>query len=291
MTEMHASTRHGFWDRGGFWKAVLIGVGYVAINTAIGYLVATVLGDLIDADNLLSDPLSIFLGACLSILVNGIILAVLAARLGWWRQMLRQPTNLSRSWWMWVPVLGVLVWNIMRFVAADYAGFAVGSVVMILVLGLLVGFAEELATRGFAVNLLRRAGYREIWVAVLSSLVFASMHLGNAFSMDIPTVLVTVVYTFFFGIAMYFTLRVTRSLVWPMLLHATTDPSGMLLSGGIDVQTDAAASGGLASIAALANYVVMILGILLVWFIRGRVDRFKEYGLGEPASEPSGTPA
>ncbi|WP_062386176.1 CPBP family intramembrane glutamic endopeptidase [Demequina iriomotensis] len=287
MSEGSTTARAGFWDRGGFWKAVLVGVGYVAINTAIGYLVVTFLADSVDTDDLLGDPLSIFLGACLSILVNGIVLAIIARRLGWWGQMLRQPASLSRSWWMWLPFLGVLGWNLMRFVAADYSQFTVGSIVMILVLGALVGFAEELATRGLAVNLLRRAGYREAWVAVLSSLVFAAMHLGNAFSMDVPTVLITVVYTFFFGLAMYLVLRVTRSLIWPMILHATTDPSGMLLAGGIDETTEAAATGGLAAIAAMANYVVMILGIILVWFIRGRIDRFREFGLGEPAGEAS----
>ncbi|MFV0286450.1 MAG: CPBP family intramembrane glutamic endopeptidase, partial [Demequina sp.] len=213
-----------------------------------------------------------------------ILYALFTARLGWWGGLLRQPASLSRSWWMWIPFVLILGWNAMRFAAADYSQFSAGSIAMILVLGLMIGFAEELATRGLAVVLLRRAGFKEIWVAVLSSAIFAARHLVNAASMDGLTVGITVVYTFFFGICMYLTLRAGRSIVWPMLLHATTDPSGMLMQGGIDTTTDAAAASGLAAVAGLENYVVILLGLVLVWCIRGQVDRVRECGLGEPAT-------
>lgn len=80
------------------------------------------------------------------------------------------------------------------------------------------------------------------------------------------------VFTFFFGIGMYLTLRVTRNLIWPILLHASTDPSGILLAGGIDSAGEAAArTNALVTLAGTANYAVMLLGVILIWFIRGRV--------------------
>ena len=59
---------------------------------------------------------------------------------------------------------------------------------------------------GVVVNLMRKAGRGEIAVAL-------------------------VVYTFFFGIIMYLALRLTGSLIWPILLHASTDPTLFLFGG------------------------------------------------------------
>ena len=106
---------------------------------------------------------------------------------------------------------------------------------------------------------------------MLSSLIFAASHSVNIFNGQKPlTVAITVLYTFAFGVCMYLTLRVTGNLVWPILLHATTDPSGLLLVGGID--EGAAPSGGLGEIAGLANFVTIGVALVLMWFVRGRVQ-------------------
>jgi len=111
-------------------------------------------------------------------------------------------------------------------------------------------------------------------VALLSSLLFAASHGLNIFSGQAPlTVAITVFYTFAFGVAMYFTLRVTRNLIWPILLHATTDPSLMLLTGGVDATTEAASTSPLAAFAMTANWAVIVLGFTLVWFVRGKVSQ------------------
>lgn len=173
---------------------------------------------------------------------------------------------------MWILPIVVLVYNVIRFAATDYSRYTAATVVMVLFLGLCVGMAEETLARGFAVNLLRKAGYRELAVALLSSLIFAASHATNLFSgLGVATVALTVVYTFAFGVAMYFTLRVTRHLIWPILLHASTDPSGLLLAGGLDEAVGTTAPSTLVSIAQTSNWAVILLGLVLVWFIRGRV--------------------
>lgn len=71
---------------------------------------------------------------------------------------------------------------------------------------------------------------------------------------------------------MYLTLRVTRNLIWLILLHAITAPSLFLLTGGIDeIAGTAGDPHRLASLAALANRVVIGLGFVLLFFVRGRV--------------------
>ncbi len=130
--------------------------------------------------------------------------------------------------------------------------------------------------RGIAVEMLRRRGYGEWVIAVVSSLLFGLMHALNFLGTDdILAATIYTVYTFFFGIMMYLTPRVTGNLIWPMLLHASTDPSQQLVSAASAAGGEA---GPLAPLAAQANIVVIAVGIVLVIFIRGRVGR-EHYGL------------
>ena len=267
-----ASGWRAFWSRGGFWRALLFVAAYMAIYLAASKVIALVWGGQIDGEDQLSSAPSLFFGMTAAIIVGSVVLLLVGRSLGWLGELFgRQP--IGGRWWMWILPIVVLGYNVLRFAAVDYAAFTASTVLMVLVTGLFIGFAEELLTRGFAVDLLRRGGHRELAVALLSSLLFAVSHSLNIFSGQAPlTVAITVVYTFAFGVAMYFTLRVTRNLIWPILLHATTDPSVMLLTGGIDATTDAASTSPLAAFASTANWVVIFLGFTLVWFVRGKVS-------------------
>lgn len=64
---------------------------------------------------------------------------------------------------------------------------------------------------------------------------------------------------------MYLALRVTGNLLWPILLHASTDPA-------IFLQTAYPADTALAGAASLGNIPVIILGIVFFFCIRGRVE-------------------
>ena len=111
------------------------------------------------------------------------MLVAFAASLGWLKELFaRQP--LGGSGWMWIAIAVVLAINISALLAIDYeeAGFAV--VGTWLLTGLFIGFAEEVLTRGFVVNLMRKAGHREIAVALASAGIFAALHFGNVFTSD-----------------------------------------------------------------------------------------------------------
>ena len=159
----------------------------------------------------------------------------------------------------------VLLFNVLRFATVDYGTAGAGVVVAWLVTGLFVGFAEETLTRGLVVNLLRKGGYREIGVAAISAALFSVLHAVNLLTGQplLPT-LVQLVYTFAFGVCMYLSLRVTGNLLWPILLHASTDPS-------IFLQTAYPAPGALTGIAGLGNVAVIAAGLILLVFVRGRV--------------------
>jgi membrane protease YdiL (CAAX protease family) len=250
-----------FWDRGGIWKALLLAVVYYGLYQLVAVGVFYAVGDLASPPD---SPLGIVLGTALPILLGGVLLVLFAWSIGWLRELFG-PQPIGGRGWMWIAVAVVLLTNLFRFATLDYAAAGAPTVLAWLFAGLCIGFAEELLTRGFVVNLMRRAGHSEIVVAVTSAAIFAGLHIGNAFGgQPIFATAIQVAYTFAFGICMYLALRVTGNIIWPILLHATTDPSIFLLT--------AYPGGPISKIAALGNFAVIITGLALVGFIRGRVS-------------------
>lgn len=274
-----------FWERGGWWRAVLLAVVYLALYLATGQLVGLLFGSQIDDGDPLADVPTIFFGTALAIIVGSAILLLFSGSLGWLRELFgRQP--IGGSWWMWIAPAIVLAAALLRIFGTDYGRYSVGVVIAIYLTGLCIGFAEELLTRGLAVNLLRKGGYSERVVMLLSSLIFSLLHSVNLLTGQPPlTVLVTMGFTFVFGVAMYLTLRVTGSLIWPMLLHAITDPSTMLAVGGVD-ETHGSVD-QLASLAGASTYLYLLLAIVAIFLVRDRVGR-KDAVLGLVTPEGAG---
>ena len=257
----HSSPWKRFWDRGGFWKALLLAAAYYGLYQLVAVGVFFGLGEL---GGPAGSPLNLLITTALPILLGGILLVLFGWSIGWLRELFG-PQPIRGRGWMWIAVAVVLITNLARFAVLDYAAAGFGVVVAWLITGLCIGFAEELLTRGFVVNLMRRAGHSEIVVAVTSAAIFAGLHIGNAFGgQPIFNTAVQVVYTFAFGICMYLALRVTGNIIWPILLHASTDPSVFLL-------TAYPSSMPFTPIAGLGNVVVIITGLVLLIFIRGRV--------------------
>ena len=263
MPENHDSSPwKRFWDRGGFWKALLLAVVYYGLYQLVAVGVFYTVGDLAGSPD---SPLGIVLDTALPILLGGVLLVLFGWSIGWLRELFG-PQPIGGRGWMWIAVAVVLLTNLFRFATLDYAAAGAPMVLAWLFAGLCIGFAEELLTRGFVVNLMRRAGHSEIVVAVTSAAIFAALHIGNAFGgQPILNTAIQVAYTFAFGICMYLALRVTGNIIWPILLHATTDPSIFLL-------TAYPGASPFTPIANFGNILVIITGLALVGFIRGRVS-------------------
>ncbi|GAA1789682.1 hypothetical protein GCM10009748_25510 [Agromyces lapidis] len=248
-----------FWEKGDWWRALILVAGYFVLYQLASLSVLPLLGDL--------DPESagyILTVYALPIFIGCVILVVFGLSVGWLGELFaRQP--IRGSWWMWIAVGVVLLFNVLRFATIDYGATDFGFVAAWLLAGLFIGFAEETLTRGYVVNLMRKAGHGELAVATVSAAVFAALHAGNLLSgQSLFATLVQLGYTFAFGICMYLALRVTGNLIWPILLHATTDPS-------IFLQTEFPADGSLTAFAGLGNVAVIITGLVLLIFIRGKV--------------------
>ena len=266
-----AAGLRGFLNRGGFWRLLLLVVVYLAIYLGAGWISGHIGGHFVD-DDVLSSPGSVFFQFTLALIVGAIVLTVLTAYLGWNRDLFgRQP--IYRSWWMWIAPLVVLAPIMLRVFGIDWGRDAVDVVALVLATGLLIGYVEELLTRGIGVKMLRAGGHGEWVVAALSSLVFALLHSINLLSgQEVTTVAFTIVYAFAFGVLMYLSQRVIGFLVGAMILHGLTDPTTILAVGGVDELKTSGHGSGLLDAAGLVTFPLIALGFILLIFIRGRVS-------------------
>ena len=260
----------GFLNRGGFWRLLALVVVYMAIYLGAGWLSGKVGGHFVD-DDLLSSVGSVFFQLTFALVVGAIVLVAFSAYMGWNRELYGRQ-RIYRSWWMWIAPLTVLTPIILRVLGIDWGRRGIDVVALVMATGLLIGFVEELLTRGIGVKMLRGGGHGEWAVAALSSLVFALLHSVNLLTgQALPTVAFTVVYTFAFGVLMYLTLRTTGFLVGAMILHGLTDPTTILAVGGIDELQPGNEPNGLLEAAGLVTFPLIAIGYLLLIFIRGRV--------------------
>ena len=75
---------------------------------------------------------------------------------------------------------------------------------------------------------------------------------------------------------MYLTMRVTGFIIWAMVLHGLTDPTGILASGGIDKMPGSDGSSALADTVGLVTIVMVVIWIPLLLCVRGKVGEPRE---------------
>ncbi|MGG7099599.1 lysostaphin resistance A-like protein [Rhodococcus sp. 24CO] len=262
--------KSGFFSRPTLWKLLLVVVVYLAFYVAVGQVISRVFSDQINTDNVVASASSIIFGLALPIAIGAIALLIFITKLGWLRSIFG-PQPIRGRGWMWIGPILVTAAIAAHLTGTDWSAWSAGEIISLVALGVCVGIAEELLTRGIAVKMLRDAGHGELIVAVVSSLLFALMHTVNFISgMKASTVLATVVYTFGFGMCMYLAMRVTGTIWAAIVLHGLTDPTTILSTGGLD--TSVTGASGASSVASLLTVLLIIFGVVAVFLIRGRVS-------------------
>ena len=288
-TTARTSGWRAFWNRGGWWKALGLAVAYLVVYQLLPFAAFQFTQGVADPDDLFATPGSVFVGLALPVILGSLVLLAFAWSIGWLPKPLFARQPVSGSWWMWIAPVLVAIPILLRLIGIDYGAYSAGVIAMTFVAGAFIGLSEELLTRGLAVTLLRRCGYNELAVAALSTLIFALLHSVNLFTgQSITTVGFTLLYTFAFGILMYLTLRVTGNLVWPIILHALTDPTTFLASGGI-YEANAVSQNPLLTLAGPVTFLLIATGLVLLIFIRG--DAHGRASAEEAARDAQPTPA
>jgi membrane protease YdiL (CAAX protease family) len=242
------------------WIGLVIFVGYVAVVFVVQALFA------VPYDELGESGSNLFWGAGVSLIVGAILLAITTTLLGWWRPALYERQR-SVRWPIIAPSLlaVALVFNLLSTDWGSYDGaFFAASLVL-----LLVGFTEEITTRGLLLTGLR-SRLNEGWVWFLSTALFALMHLLNAVTgQAIGPTLQQVMFAFIAGTTLYILRRTTGSLIWSMILH-----------GFWDFSTFAVTHGTPSPLVGVGAFVQLVSGVFalvaVVFVIRGANEKVSE---------------
>ncbi|WP_084078703.1 CPBP family intramembrane glutamic endopeptidase [Demequina sp. NBRC 110057] len=159
--------------------------------------------------------------ADVSLVAGGVLMALLTGLLGWWKPVLFDRSR-ARLAWAWIVPIAMIALTALGLIATDYSAIAPEFLLTAIILGVLVGFAEEMMARGVLLTGLRaRLGERSVWL--LTSLMFGAFHIVNL-ALGAPAIgAVQVITAGLSGSIFYVARRLSGTLVLPMLLHGAWD--------------------------------------------------------------------
>jgi uncharacterized protein len=197
-------------------------------------------------------------GVVLAVALGAVYLVIATTVLGWWKPAIHEPRKVGSKWMWSIPVLLFLgaIANLATTKWGEIDG--VGSYAAWLAIGtLLVGFSEELLTRGLAI-VGGRGSMHEKWVWVFSGVIFALLHVPNAFfGQSVSSTALQVVFAFGVGLMYYVTRRLAGTLIVTMGLHAIWDFSVFIQDhSGMNLEDKPVAAGG------PVLYVAIVLGVI-----------------------------
>jgi membrane protease YdiL (CAAX protease family) len=211
----------------------------------------------VDYETIGQDRTSIMKGIVVPIGVGAVFVAVAVSVLGAWHDSMVENSDVAPGWVIAVPILfGVVA--LLNVGTIDFK--MAGNALPLLFLGtLLVGFAEEMTTRGLLIVGLREQGWSELRVYLVCTALFALLHGMNAFFGQGAAVTVQQIVTAFIaGTALYVTRMSTGSLAVGMVLHALWD------FGALGIVHTKREQKPLAGLLGLVTYLVAIVA---VWFV------------------------
>ena len=193
--------------------------------------------------------------------IAAVLLAVFNSWAGWWRATLFETHRVRRPL-----LLAVLLLAMLGFIAAtlgstDFAAITLRHLALVAVTTLLVGFCEEMVSRGILLVSLRGSLRSEAWVWFVSGAMFGLLHATNAFFGVGALALLQVVLAFCVGSGLYLLRRLGGTLLLPMLVHAAWDFS--TLASGLDADPP-----GAVAFAFMAS--TWVLSLLLVFVVLRR---------------------
>lgn len=204
---------------------------------------------------------------------GAVYLVIVVSALGWWRPSLFEVKKAGPRWLLVGPIVMLLL-AILGLATSNKSAVTMSMFWLALLGSLLVGFCEELATRGVLLVGLR-VTLTEPWVWFLSTLLFGLMHLPNWVFGAGPGAALQVVLAFGGGTILYLTRRLTGSLIFAMLLHAIWDFSNFL--------------GKPASFTIVFPLITMVLGLVLVYILLRKEKGVHMPQVGVPAVHETGS--
>jgi membrane protease YdiL (CAAX protease family) len=253
----------------------LIGVIAVVVYAAVMAGTWWVLG--MDYDTVGDSTGNIIKGIVAAVGLAVLVLIGLTSWLGWWRPAMREERRVAPRWTLVVPVV-MLVIALLNVVSIDYSAMSATWVVSLALGVALVGFGEELVTRGVALVGFR-GRFSEVGAWAASSTIFALLHAMNMlFGQSVAATAQQMVMAFLLGSALYVVRMSTGTLVAGMGIHAVWD------FGSVGMGGSGADQNALTLVGGLTNNLLMLTGLVAAIVIARRVKQASADALATPAT-------
>ncbi len=235
---------------------VAVAIGLFVVYVGVVVVVWRLNGVRYDA--IFASRTAIVRGIIVPIGIGAGLLAAATTWLGWWHAVLFEGSRSGPAWALVVPVMfGAAALTGARQI--DFTSPKARALPLLAIAVVIVGFAEEVATRGLLIVGPRDAGWSAVAVFFLSTGLFALLYGVNAlFGQSARLTLVQVGVSFLAGAALYVTRMTTGTLLVCIVLHALWDftTGGTLLTEGRQKASTA--------ILGFGSYAI---GVVALWFV------------------------
>lgn len=174
-------------------------------------------------DEIFSTRSAVLRGVTVPIGMGALLLAIATTWLGWWHAVLFEGHRSGPAWVLVVPIIfGAAA--VMSLTQIDFGASNARILPTIALAVTIVGFAEEVATRGLLIVGPQESGWPTAAVFVVSTALFALLHGINAFfGQSVRATLTQIGVSFLAGSALYVTRMSTGTLLVCIALHALWD--------------------------------------------------------------------
>lgn len=198
----------------------LVGIGIWLVYGVIVVLIQKFSG--IPYDEFGDSAANMWRASVLSLAVGAVVVGLLGLWLGWWGVAMRDQHRIRLKWTLIAPVIYLLA-AIATLGTSDWGNVSGEFLLVAIVLGVLVGFAEEFVCRGLLLVGLR-GSMHEVAAWLLTCVLFGVMHGANVLlGAPIQGTVQQVVMAAIQGSAFYILRRYFGTLVLAMLLHGFWD--------------------------------------------------------------------
>ena len=174
----------------------------------------------------------------------------------------RASFNLSKFYYA-IPLVYFGI-NIFGLINVQYEALSFSTIVLVCVASLIIGFNEEVMTRGILLAGLRNDKLDEWKVYALTLVIFS---LGHLLNLVLGGSFLFIIWQFLAGTALYVTRRVFNTLLVPIIIHGLWDIAFFLLPGPYGV--DETLPDSILSIQFNGALIIFVVFILFLIFGRG----------------------
>ena len=201
----------------------------VAVGITVLYFLTTALwGRLlgIDYDTITDSTDGLLKGMVLRVGLNALLFTLIAIYLSRiWNGGIYLQRDVPRlPAWMWILPGVMIAAAVTQIIDNDWGARGIDYVLVLAIGTLLVGINEETTFRGIVVRALRGSTRNEFVVMLASSVFFGLIHAVNIINgAQVGPTITQIVIASLSGVSLYVTLRLTGTLLAPILLHGLFD--------------------------------------------------------------------